>query len=72
MSSTRKPSPPESVRHARDLKNVARNEQQKAIFLSEVARIRTARSSSKLIADSEKLLQQSQRTRQRARQLRSR
>lgn len=70
MSPSRKPSPPEPVRHARDLENTARNERQKAILLFEVARLRTMVSSSTLIPESEKLLQQSRHASERARRLR--
>ncbi len=71
MSASRKPSISEHVLHARDLKNAARNEQQKAIFLSEVARIRARVSSSTLIPESEKLPRQSRKAMARAKQLRN-
>lgn len=71
MPSRRKGPSSDPIARSRELGNQSRNEQQKAIFLSEVARIRGKLKCPELCRQSDELVRESQKLRQHSRELRS-
>ena len=71
MPSRRRGPGPDPVSRSRELGNQCRNEQQKAMFLSEVAHIRGELKSAELCRKSDELIRESRKVRRRSQELRA-